>query len=199
MPKIWDQIDVILKDLNSIKETFETELPKRAENDLVYAHKSIIASYYAQYPNPNTYRRKANGQNLMSTLFYKKTKKGSTKIKIGSEGMGSHGRKGYPDINEDNVFDLMWNSGIRGLPKMGDTPLTHDVDWMGNHFNAGEHWINPKWSGEGEPWRNKYKARLFGVPAGTPDEVMAGYMDRWPELDGEDHADEVADIIRSTI
>ena len=204
MAQIWDQIDKIVKDLHTIKDTFETELPKKAEEDLLAAHKSIITEYYSQY-SPSTYRRKPNGQNLMATLIKKKTKVGSSKIVVGSDGMGSHGRKGYKNgaITEDNVFDLMWNQGIRGLPRVGSENIVHgptwDGWWMGHYHPEGQPWVNPFWSGEGDPWRNIYKARLLGVPAGTPDDVMYNYVDKWAEIEGEAHADKIADKIRSKL
>ena len=204
MATYWKELQKVLNDLDKIQRTFSRELAAKAERDLTDAHQSIIAEFYAKH-DPSSYHRRSAG--LDQTILYHKSRHGNragiyrAKVRIGSADMGPHGNR--EDISADNVFDLVWNRGIRGLPYMGSEPLSKDIRWLGHYFAAGDRWRNPFWSAEGDPYHNIYRAKYHAdtgtTREGTPDQVMADIVNRWGELSGSAYADKIADSLRESL
>lgn len=202
MATYWKQLQTIIDDLDTIKREFDKQLAECAERDIIEVHKSIVSDYYSEY-TPNSYRRHSSG-GLGDTIISHRAFRGAATVLVGAEGMGSHGRKKRPDITKENVFDLAWNQGIRGLPREGSVELSHDVRWLGNHFKAGEIWRNPFWSGSDDPYRNIFTTSYTGgsgrsTITGAPADVLDNYVSNWDKYDGKKHADEVANNIKTIL
>ena len=198
MKPYWKQLEEIVKDLDKIKASFENGLAAAAEKDMIKAHDTIVSNFYAGH-DPSSYRRLGDAsQDLYSTIadhnHGRNQYGGYAMARISSEDMGPHGRarKSRPDITKDNVFDLVWNEGIRGLPREGVTPLA-DTDDV---------WHNPYWSGRGPDWHNVFRTQVRGLRGstrmGTPRAVMDDFVNRWGYLNGSKHADDIARTIRSS-
>lgn len=206
MATYWKELQKVFDDLETIQHTFSKELSDKAERDMTDAHQSIIAEFYRKH-DPNSYDRRSAGldQTILSHTSRHGNKAGNytAKVRVGSQDMGPHGRKSRPDITKNNVFDLMWNRGIRGLPYMGSNPLSHEVHWLGHYFADDEKWVNPFWSGEGAPYHNIYRAKYradSGVTReGTPNQVMEDLVNRWGKLSGSAYADKIADGLRKSL
>lgn len=204
MATYWKELQKVLDDLDMMQHEFSKQLADKAERDLVDAHQSIIAEFYSGH-SPRSYHRRSMG--LDQTILDHKSQAGNAKgrytasVRVGSQDMGPHGNR--DDISRDNVFDLVWNSGIRGLPEQGASPLSHDVRWLGHYFAAGEIWHNPFWSGEGTPYHNIYKAKYVADSGstieGSPHAVMTDLVKRWGKLSGGAYADKIADSLRKTL
>lgn len=206
----WKQLDDVKQDLKKMSKTFTSELAKKAETDMIQAHDQIITQYYKY--QPNSYHRKSSG-NLFYSIISHDSKHSNTanshyaKVRIGSSSMEDHTRSGYKGVNQGNVFDLVWNEGIRGLPSEGVAPLSQEsvdkmnaIPWLaGKPYRAGEVWRNPYW---GSQYNNEFRASIsindYTTSNGKPDDVMNEFVENWNIASGEQYCDDIAEIIRSS-
>ena len=192
------QLHDIKQEIGIMANDFAKKLAKQAENDMIAAHKQIIDNFYNAH-DPNSYNRK---EGLYNSIIPQKTehdefksKTYSATVKIGSFNMEDHYR-----ANPDIVFDLMWNRGVRGLPKRGINPLEHSFSFKGNSFEKGEIWVNPYWSSTNDPYKNKFITTITmnskTTNPGVPNQVMYEFVDNWDKFSGKKSCDEISKIIK---
>ena len=147
---IKQQINDIKMDVGNICHRIGYEFAKNVTEDLSNVHRQIIENYYSSY-SPRQYSRNGSA-NLYETIH--KIKPGKTsghqagKQYLGGIEVGGFGFTGYHNIinsrlgglNNENILDLMWNQGIRGLPAFGATPATVTLD-DGSSYSY--YWTNP--------------------------------------------------------
>lgn len=182
------EFDNIRKDLKRIKNITEKELCLKAEFDMVKMQKNIVTLFYKSY-TPNSYKRK---NDLYDSLLSHNIRNNTARITIGGKNMYSHGRHG--EYSGDYIFNLIWNEGIRGLPYMGTNELTKSYCFYDHHFEAGEIWRNPYWSGEQEPWKNIFMPRIsYGnvILQGTPNDVYEYFIENWWEVQGLNYCEKL--------
>lgn len=189
------QFDYIKADIGKISSGFAKQLAERACEDLSEAHEKIVGKYYDSY-DPNTYNRSYGLYNsLIKHHAYKKgTQTYEGGISSSSFQMDNHYAKGY---YADTVFDLVWNSGIRGLPRKGDNPLSHSFDWNGKHWNTGDIWENPYWNYS--KYKNIFRTSIvlngYKSKIGTPHLVMKDITVNWDKAGGLKACDDIANKI----
>lgn len=206
----WKQIDDIKKDVKKMGKLFTSELAKKAEKDMIQAHNQIITQYYKY--SPSSYHRKSSG-NLFYSIISHDFRHSNTAnshyatVKIGSSDMGDHTRRGYDGVNQGNVFDLVWNEGIRGLPLEGEAPLSQEsvdkmnaIPWLaGRPYHAGERWRNPYW---GAQYSNEFRPSIsmngYTTSNGKPNDVMYEFVENWNIASGEKYCEDIAEIIKSS-
>lgn len=198
MADIIKELDDIKQDVKNIAGEISQKLAKQAENDMIAAHEQIVGQYYGGH-NPSTYHRHKKSPAIKKTLISHLTRKSRgensyyARVKIGSTDMPDHTRKGYSGVNQDNVFDLVWNQGVRGLPEEGSAPLTKSYTWLNHSFNVGDIWINPYW---GEKYHNVFSPiiEMDGYSTrnpGTPDKVFQEFVDSWWDDIGSNRCDDI--------
>lgn len=167
------QIADIKRESNQMAAALAKEVAEVARRDLARAQEKIIDTYYEAY-SPRRYSRKGG---LYKTLLERdKTVHGGNKtyvasIEVGSEDMDDHyGSKSRPDIGPDNIFDLVWNDGIRGLPDHGDA-----TGWINPYFG-------PEWGSE---CRLPLEYEGASIGASTPDNVLTEFKNTWGETCGQ--------------
>ena len=197
------QFKNIKADVGKIASKLTKGLAERAEKDLIKAHDQIIDNYY-QAHDPSSYNR---NHNLYNALINHKIKKRSfTNIKKGytaSIVVGNTDMNDIYRISTDVVFDLMWNKGVRGLLQHGNTPL--NKSWTnpitGIHYSyEGENWLNPYWSGKGEPYHNVFITSIsigsYTTKIGIPNNVMKDFVLHWWQASGESTCEKLINNIR---
>lgn len=195
-----EQLRKIKKEVERMAEDFAYDLAHQAEQEMRLAHKQIIDNFYKGHSTTSYHRRGGLYNSLIPQEVYSiKSKSYNASIVVGSFNMKDHYRKG---ATPDNVFDLMWNQGIRGLPKQGTEPLSKSFTFYGNHFEQGEIWVNPYWSGSDGPYHNlftttisigKYKTKTPGTPA----DVMADFVEHWGMTNGIDACKRISNEIKN--
>lgn len=189
-------LDDILNDVKLIKRDIPFEVGKVAKNDFELAHRIIVKEFYSSY-SPNTYKRKNELEKVKSNVV-SSGGKCVVNVSFGSFLMSGNYRR-----SPDDIFDLIWNRGIRGLPPQGDNPLNKSFEYVvnGNLINwgtEGEIWINPYWSGAGDPYHNKIKVKVvidgISTSVGIPNKVMDEFADKWQKK-GEKLIDEIVNKI----
>lgn len=194
------QLQDIRREIGIIANDFSYQLAKKAEQDLKDAHKQIIDNFYSAH-DPNSYNRK---EGLYDSIIPQgvrhsdASKSNIASIVVGSFRMQDHYNTG---ATPDNIFDLMWNKGVRGLPKRGLNPLEKSYCFYNNHFEQGEVWRNPYWSGFGEPYHNQFiTAITMGgktTKVGIPNNVMTEFVNNWDKFGGKQACNEVSKIIKN--
>lgn len=198
----YKQFRWLEKELKNTADELVSNISDSAEKDLIEAHDQIITNYYKKYPNPRYYHRKGlNG--LYATIIKHTSKKGIARVLISSDEMSHH--NDYKGIDRsDLIFDLMWERGIRGLPKKGSTPLTHSFDWRGfdgkakfpvNYGTEGQVWKNPYWNQQ--KYKNEFRTKIrigsfTSTKEGTPNLVMLDFVNTWGDKRGVEVCDDVA-------
>lgn len=183
---ISDQFADIKRESNQMAAALAKQVAEAARKDLARAQEKIIDNYYKDYP-PNSYSRKGG---LYKTLLERDKKvHGSNKvytasIEVGTEDMDDHyGSHSRPDIGPENIFDLVWIDGIRGLPDHGD--------------KSG--WINPYF---GAKWKSDCKLPLeykgASIGANTPDQVLEEFKNTWGETCGAKACDEAFNAVKKS-
>lgn len=182
------QFNEIRTEIGNIGTSFAIELAKQAEKDLIKAHHQIISNFYAAH-DPNSYNRQ---EGLYDSIIPQGINHHNSKsntyqagVVVGSFRMDDHYNG---DATPDNIFDLMWNKGVRGLPKYGQNPLSHSYSFYNHHFNEGEKWRNPYWSGTGDPYHNIFLTKVtmgsYTTKEGVPNVVMRDFVNHWKEANG---------------
>ena len=176
------QIKTIKEDVDKISQQFTLELSKHVVEDLTNTFVEIVDNFYDAYPDPERYVRTHNLYNaILPQNPIQKGKKGfSSGIVVGSFNMLDN----Y-DISPDNVFDLFWNKGVRGLPKVG----TRILD------STGEKWTNPTWESKYGEYENVFRTQValgtYISVIGTPHQVMKDITEHWGDAKGILACDEV--------
>ena len=198
MKSYVQQFEDIKREIGMMANDFAHELAIQAEKDLISAHKQIIDNFYSAH-DPNSYNRKEGLYDSIIPQGVHHTEKVRTynaTVKIGSLRMDDHYR-----ANPDIVFDLMWNRGVRGLPKRGVNPLEHSYSFYDNHFEEGQVWINPYWSSQGDPYHNKFITTITmngkSTKEGVPNQVMYEFVDNWDKFSGKKLCNEVKKKIKN--
>lgn len=186
-----EQFNDIRTEIGNIGTSFAIGLSKQAHQDLIDVHRQIIDNFYAAH-DPNSYNRQ---EGLYDSIIPQgvnhhptKTNTYQASIVVGSFNMDDHYRG---EITPDNVFDLMWNKGVRGLPRIGLNTLDHNYTWQGTFYDYGDNprrWENPYWSGQDEPYHNVFLTKIkFGdytTKLGVPNIVMMDFVNHWKEANG---------------
>lgn len=194
------QLNDIRTEIGNIATTFSSELSKQAHEDLIEAHHQIIDNFYAAH-DPSSYNRYGElynsiipqGTNHVGVNTYQ------TSVVVGSFRMDDHYNG---DTTPDNIFDLMWNKGVRGLPRVGSTPLDHSYSFYNNHFEEGQKWVNPYWSGQNEPYHNIFltKISMGGYTTNkecTPHQAMSDFVKNWDKASGNETCKKVYKEIKN--
>lgn len=192
------QFQDIKREIGVMANEFANKLAQQAEKDLINAHKQIIDNYYAAH-DPLSYNRQ---EGLYDSIIpqgvehSEQSKTYNASVRVGSFKMDDH-YNATPDI----IFDLMWNRGVRGLPKRGVNPLSHSFTFRGNHFEEGQPWINPYWSSSGEPYHNKFftVVTMNGktTKKGVPNQVMYDFVTNWDVFSGKNACNEISKEIKN--
>lgn len=158
---ISQKIGFIEKDVKDIANSFAEDVSSQAADDLKEAHQKIIDKFYDAY-DPNRYNRSYNLYN--SGIVQNAKKIGEGKYSSGII-VGSFYMMDIYNISPDNVFDLMWNQGIRGLPKE----------------SSDGSWVNPYWNPEiyQNIFLTSIKVGNNTTITGTPNEVMDDFVNKW--------------------
>lgn len=193
------QIDEIKRDVNKKSEKLTKELSKEAMKDLVDVHKSIIADFYSY--QPKSYKRtfELRDHSRINQLPMKINHGWISGIVVGSFSM----QDTYSgDITPDNIFNLMWMKGVRGLPRVGSRILTNSWLFGGIYYDYGENprkWENPYWSWDSEPYENVFKTSAKinkkTTDYGTPHQVMCSAIYIWGKAQGKSLCNKYAKTI----
>lgn len=176
------QIKYIKDDVNNLGQKFTHELSKYVVDDLSNVFNQIVDNFYDAYPDPERYVRTHNLYNAILPQNPKpQGKKGfSSGIVVGSFNMFDN----Y-NISPDNVFDLFWNKGVRGLPKVGTRVLD----------STGEKWSNPTWQSLYGEYENVFRTQValgtYISVLGTPHQVMKDITEHWGNARGILACDEI--------
>ena len=162
---ISGQFSEIREEVIKIAKDIARETAKEVPKDLKKAHKQIMDSFYNSY-SPRRYVRTHNlGNNSPIEQGV-----------VGSGGgfdaglvVGSFRMNENYNISPDNVFDLMWNKAIRGLPAFGTRKLAN-----------GKNWVNPFF----QTFSVSISLNGYGS-SGTPHQVMEDITNHWKEAGGE--------------
>ncbi len=188
MKSYFKQFDSIKKDLKHIQKTLNQQLSEKAEKDLIKAHDMIIYQFYAGH-KPTSYHRHGIG-GLYNSIVEHKNLGTKAYILVGAQDMEEHYR-----TSASNVFNLMWNEGVRGLPLKGSKPLDHSYQWLGKTYDKGEVWENPYWSGELSPYHNIFAPSLvFGnykTQHRFPTDIMEEFVNNWDKAYGVEHCEKI--------
>lgn len=208
-PSFYKQFRWIEKEIKKTSDELVNNIAEKAKMDLIEAHEQIIGNYYKAYPKPHYYHRQGkNGLGgLYSSLVKYNVKGGSAKIFVGSDGMSPHNDYKGED-KRDLVFDLMWDEGIRGLPKQGSMDLTKSFEWHGfsktrsntpvNWGTEGHVWENPYWNQA--KYKNEFSTKIkigafTSTIDGTPENVMLDFVKHW----GDDRGVEICKEVEKEI
>ena len=182
---IYGQFKDIEKEVKNMARDIAKELSKEVVKDLKEVHKQIMENYYNAY-SPDRYVRTKNLYNhsiipqdpisIWDTY--------DSGIVVGSFGM----HENY-NISPDNVFDLMWNKGVRGLPKKGKRVL-----------DDGKKWQNHTWKSKYGERENVFRTSVtlgnYTSKEGTPAQVMKDITNHWKEASGEKACQKVEKFIK---
>ena len=185
----YKQFEEIKNDLKNIKNILEQDLIKEAEQDMLKFQKNIVTLFYKSY-KPNKYKRKYDLYDIVVDHY---ARNGVASITIDGDHMYQHGRSKYP-ISGYDVYNRMWNEGIRGLPQRGVQPLSHSFCFYGKHYEQGQVWTNQFWSGASEPYYNIFEPSIqYGSVniSGKPNILFKKYRDNWWKVQGEKKANKL--------
>ena len=171
------QVKTIKDDVNKIGKQFTRELSKYVVEDLTNTFKQIVDDFYEAYPDQDRYVRTHNLYNaILPQNPIEKGKGYSSGIVVGSFNMFDN----Y-NISPDNVFDLFWNKGVRGLPEKGTKILD----------STGEVWTNPTWGRCENIFKTQVALGTYISIVGTPHEVMKDITEHWGDAKGILVCDEI--------
>lgn len=179
LKRVSQQIGYIERDVNNICDVFAKEVSYQASEDLKDAHQQVIDKFYDAY-NPNKYNRSYNLYN--SGIVQKPIKKGNGVYTSGII-VGSFDMMDIYNISPDNVFDLTWNQGIRGLPKESE-----NGDW------TNPHWDQSKYQNE---FRTSIKIGNYSTFEGTPDEIFDDFVNHWDIANGKQACKQAEEIAKA--
>lgn len=195
----FKELDVINRDIKKFSDNVITQMTESAKLDMVKAHDQIIDKFYGSH-TPTSYKRHGIGglyKSIYGEKIYNKldSNYGWATVKVSSQDMDEHYR-----TSAANVLDLMWIHGVRGLPREGNQPLTHDFDWrypgITYHWTAGQKWHNPYWSGEMPKYHNVFRTQINMYGYTTPKKMvpnmaMIDFINHWGHFRGINIADKI--------
>lgn len=170
-----EQFKEIEKEVTAIARGIARETAKEVSKDLKEAHKLIMDNYYNAY-DPDYYVRTNNLRNnsIIQNSIIDTYDVFSAGVDIGSINMFEN----Y-NISKDNVFDLMWNKGVRGLPKVRSKKSKKKGSWN-----------NPYWQSKFGERENVFRTSInlngYSSVEGTPAQVMADITLHWKDAGGEE-------------
>lgn len=173
---IYTQFREIESEVLKIAKTMASDLSKEVVKDLKEAHNQIMKNYYTAY-TPSGSRKYNRTKNLYHNSIIPQDPIASWDMYDAGVVVGSFRMNDNYNISKDNVFDLMWNKGVRGLPKIGTRILEN-----------GEKWHNPFWQShygeKGNVFRTSISISGYTTKEGTPAQVMADLTNHWAETCG---------------
>ena len=195
---IRKEFNKVRQEIGHIAKDMTKGLAEETKKDLISVHEQIINNFYDSY-NPTYYDRSYGlYKSLISSelLDYNYKNSTSASVHIGSFSMQDY----YPgNITPDNIFDLMWNKGVRGLPKRGLNPLSHTYSFNGTIFYEGDKWENPYW--DLEKYENVFKTKIklgrYTSVEGVPNIVMTDIVNNWGKAKGKDICNKLLKEIRN--
>lgn len=202
MKSYYEQLNLIKQDIGRITYKITKTLADQALYDLKRSHELIIDNFYAGH-EPSSYRRHGIGglyHSLVSGDVVSSGSKKNASITVGSISMEDH----Y-NTSSDVVFDLMWNHGVRGLPRQGNKALDKSYTfppYSSNpiHFIAGEKWVNPYWSGADGPYHNIFLTQIrigkYSTVTGVPNIVMQDVVEHWDKVNGRRLCNQLVNSIK---
>jgi len=194
MKTYYQQINDIKQDVGRIANALSKSVAEQAERDMVKTFDMIIDNFYGSH-SPSSYHRKYG---LYSALQSHSTKHSShTNTNVATIIVSPMDMDGHYRTDKENVFDLMWNKGVRGLPKRGNNPLEHDFIQNNQYpFKAGDYWTNPYWSGENDPYHNIFRTSIklgdYQSIYQVPNNVMIDIVNHWAEANGISACERIA-------
>ena len=221
---IYQQVNSIIQDVHTKATTISSEMSRAAEIDLLRVHDQIIGQYYGSY-KPKSYKRHSLGGLYYTADSHKSKPIGNSGLTQRASLVVSN--RLMPEryrIDSSVIFDLMWNHGVRGLPHHGNTPLNKTYNWYASglssdhhcgyfdtpdgqlhqgwfvHYQEGERWTNPFWSGNSEPYSNIFLAKVTyqkykATKAEVPHLALLHFTENWTET-GNEYLKNIVDKIR---
>ena len=186
---IYGQFREIETEIENMAKNISKELSKEVVEDLKDAHKKIMKNYYGAY-TPSGKNKYVRTKNLMNNSIIPQSPIPSWDTYDSGVVIGSFNMHDNYNISPDNVFDLMWNKGVRGLPKVGTRTLDN-----------GERWHNPFWQSKYGERENVFRTSItiggYTTKEGTPAQVMADITNHWKEASGEEACRKVVEKIKN--
>lgn len=185
---ISGQFDDIKKEVKAMMKELTREVSKEAVSDLKKVHRQIMDDFYGKY-TPHGKFKYVRTKNLYHNSIIPQDPIQHDITSDAGIVVGSFMMHDNYNISPDNVFDLMWNKGVRGLPKVGTKPLAN-----------GEVWHNPTWISKYGERENVFKTSItlggYSTKTGTPHQVMAEITNHWKEANGENICSEIGKKIK---
>lgn len=180
---IYKQFRDIEKEVMNIARNISKDLSKEVVKDLRNAHQQIMKNYYSAY-TPSGRNKYVRTKNLYNNSIIPQDPIDSWDTYDSGIVVGSFRMNENYNISKDNVFDLMWNKGVRGLPKIGLRTLENGRKWY-NPF-----WIS-KYGERGNVFRTSITIGNYTTKEGTPAQVMADLTNHWKEACGATACDRI--------
>lgn len=196
---IKKQINQIKSEIGRMGSDFTKGIAKQIEEDFHDVHQMIIDQFYDAH-DPSKYNRSYGLYNSARTYCIKNKTNSNYTVGIN---VSSDFMQDYYKTEKENVFDLMWIHGVRGLPKQGNLPLSLSYTFQGHSFQAGERWENPYWSGESDPYHNifiptiHYGNYTTNSKMKTPNNVMYDFVMNWDKANGKATCDRLYKEIKN--
>lgn len=127
-----EQIEDIKHDVYKICNKITTELAKEATYDMVSTARAIIDDFYQSY-DPKYYVRT---HNLYNMILQKPVYEYSGNAHIASISTLSLNMFDNYNISPNTVYDLMWNTGHRGLPYQSLPSWYPSINYLGGQYDS---------------------------------------------------------------
>lgn len=134
-----EQINAIKNDVRKSYDGIVKDLSKQAKKDLTSAAFLIINDFYDSY-TPMFYKRKHNLYNMVIPKTIEKY--GENNAYIASVSTMSvvmddiYGKTSKANITPDDIYNLMWNAGHRGLPYQTLPSWYPEIEIDGNVYSS---------------------------------------------------------------
>ncbi len=136
-----------MSNLALIQNNIERLISRRISDDFEKIAKDLIKFFYSSY-SPSRYKRTYNYEESVNISKVKGKHTGGIRI---SANLAAH-----KEASGEDVFDLIWNQGIRGLPATGE-----------------DGWVNPYFM------TTNYYIPEFGLSGQSPDKILTELCDVW--------------------
>lgn len=190
-----NQVGEITDFLQDFAQKLSHDLAEQAEEDMIKAHKNIVKDFYDSYSPTSYKRREVLYDTLINHKFYSRVKYNYfAKIEIGSSNMLDHYR-----TDPENVFDLFWNHGVRGLPPQGNNLLNHTYWWKTSigyiRFMKGTKWRNYDW--DLEKHKNIFQTDINKEidEKHKPHFAMREFINQWGKKHGQKLCEQIVNRI----
>lgn len=125
LEKNVSSIKELKQSIGKLSSNFVKEIAIEASKDLEQEHNKIVKLYYDGY-EPNRWDR---SYGLYNTIVYNKVINTSRQHWKAEIYIDSNNMDNYYNTPPENVFDLMWNENIRGLPL-----ASKKKDWKNEYY-----------------------------------------------------------------